>query len=610
MRRLKRILDEFRGESEAYARRLEAGEEEPPEIWSWVEEHRRINGRKWSWEASGPRIDYGTRDVRHDRLPRPYLRQLIADSSPERATAKCRQAEMTTLGVNEQLHLVCTRSHTNTLHVFPTATLAREVSRAKIMPAIAESPAIKARVASMAVFAMGIDNGSIYSVTGARGVAGGRALSQDLVLYDEWDQIPAAIEGVFDQQMSHSALQLKRKISTPTTPGVGIDAEIGRSCDYRWIWRCASCGEEQEFEWPGSCIGHFDLGGMRFDSPDHRDKLDGVFWGCRKCGSYVDRCTEPYESGALWIASDPSLEGLIAGYTITAAMIPWKTAREVLRWEHRLGDHPVTFLNEVWGGAASGGEGRLTEPEVRDCCRPWRSLTGRTASLDRVSVGIDQGVRESWVLVSARGQDADRSRRCIVAAFRIDADYLRREGIDPNDHDAHVRAEHAICERFGASIVVCDANGLGADRFKYLLNRMPQKDRVWGAFFDTHEKQKQLRQSKLIVPQWNAVRRAVTVSNVNVLRELQGEIRRGAVGLFAEAGEDAEIMRVLIAHHVAQAVQKRYDFETGREYDVAAKMAQDDHFLDAHFYARLGDERLGGFGSAPLGIGAMGEILH
>jgi hypothetical protein len=615
MRALKRALDDLDRAALDYARELEAGDEPLPEAWRWIEDNRWINGRKWSWEASGPRIDYGKHDARHDRLPRPYLKKPVGDDSQEKAVEKCRQAEMTTAGVNEQLYLVCNRPHTNTLHVFPTATMGREVSRAKIAPAISGSPRVKDRITSMAVFAYTFDIGSIYSVTGARGVAGGRALSQDLVLYDEWDQIPSAIEGVFDQQMSHSALQLKRKISTPTTPGVGIDAEIKRSSDCRWLWRCASCGEEQEFSWPENCINHFDLGHIRQDSTEHRQRLDEVFWGCRKCGSYVDRCAGPYTDDARWVASDPTLEGLISGYTITAAMIPWKTAREVLRWEHKLRDFPVTFRNEVWGGAARSDEGRLTEEEVRACCRRWRSLSGRTAALDRVAVGIDQGLRESWAVVSARGQDGDRSLRCIVAAYRIDADFLRRNGINPDDHDAHARAEHAICERFGASIVVCDANGIGADRFVYLLNKMPQVNRVWGAFFDTKEKEKQLRpqsamqQSKLLVPLWNAGRKHVTFSKVNALRQLQGEYRRRRTGLFAEAGEDAEIVRVFIAHHTAQAVQKRYDFETGREYDVAVKMAPDDHLLEADYYSMIGDEKLGGFGTVPMGIGAMGEAL-
>ena len=565
--------------------------------WEWIPENRWIKGNPWSWDAVGPKIHLGEHDHVPKRLSRAYLKRYVNDRCALRSLIKCRQSEMTEGSINDQLHLICTRPGTNVQHVFPIDETARKVSRTRILPAISKSPKLAARVSSSSVHLIEFSNGSYYTIVGSLSKTAGRTTEQDLIVYDEYDFL-AAVEAVMDEQLSHSALQWKWRFSTPTAPNVGIDKVVQEGCEFIWRWPCESCGTVQDWKWPDNLINWFEPSSSGFDerSPEYLARLNKVYFGCSHCGAWVDRNSAHYEELSLWEPMHTALVDIHNSYRVVGGMIPWKTGKEILGKAHKLIDFPTQFMNEVWGSAHIGGENRLHESELLRCTRSWRLFRNRTPQMRHVSVGIDVEKREVWITVRSRGVDRDEQMSCIVAFWHITEATLDELNLKGHP-SAWAEACCRICERYEAERIVIDANGIGARDFDYLLNRFPQEERVWGAFFDTAEKQREMRQSKLLVPLWNKGKHQVTFSEVNELRKIQGEVRRGRVGIPAMTADSAELLKVASKHHAGTAIQPRWDTVKEREFEIAVRVQQDNHLLCANMYARIGEIGLTGHGT-------------
>lgn len=559
----------------------------------WIEDHRWINGKPWSYESSGPFIEYGDKDKKHDVLPRPYLLSFLLDQCRVKSIEKPRQSELTENHVNEGLWQGSTRPNTSIAHVFPTQELGNSVSTEKIQTALYESPRIAKNVKRpYSVKRYKFKNNSIYSIIGAVSTFGGRATPRDIIIWDEVDLIPESVFGVYERMLEHSALRILRYISTPTVPNIGIDARAQKGCGYEWLIRCPKCRKQQFFDFPENIINFFDITAYDPESPEYQKRLNKVYIGCRYCGHYVDRCSKFYTKNSKWIPKKPDLVGIHNSYFLTQLMIPWKTGKEILRKFHELTGYIWQFYNEVLGKAYVKSGSQLTDQDIRKNCRPWGMMPARTSAMQCVSVGIDWGEKQSWVIVSAIGVEAAQPhKRCVVYAEEINEQVLKARGFK-GDSDEHQLRAAQIIDAFGAEIIINDANGIGVDRNTYLVNRYPKK--AWGAFFDTAEMKKQLSKSKMLVPVWSAGNKRVTFSKLNVWKEVQTEMKRELVRIPRPTGHKDDVIEKLIKHHQALVVQPRWNSEYEREYEMVVKVDKDDHLADADMYSALGCWKLMG----------------
>lgn len=563
------------------------------DVQTWVRANRYINGERWTYESAGPRIEYGKHDIRAKILHRPYLRQYVEERAPIRSSIKPRQSEFTENQINENLFYAVTHA-AKVSHIFPTDELGDAISNEKIGPAIRDSPAILEELVGQGhVRRYEFRSGGMYTISGALKRAGGRASSRDILVFDEWDFMPATIEGVYGELLSHSRLGLIRKISTPTVPGIGIDKTIREGCGYEWHVTCPKCKKQQVLTWPDNLIGFFDTVTVSPDSPEYVARLDAVYIGCNACGAYLDRNSAHYLETSRWIAARPELAREHASYLVTAGMIPWKTGRELLRKYHVLGNYVHQWYNEVWGTAYLKADNRLTMEDVLGCAGTWNMIGTRIPVLRNVSVGVDWGEKQSWVVVSAAGVNpADQHKRCIVFLEEINSDTLKAAGYAGATTD-HVDRLIQIARVFNADIIVNDANGIGIDRNKKIIDTF--QDRAWGAFFDTAEVKRQAtRQSTLLMPQWTAERHRVVLSKTHTLKEVQGEFRARRVELPTMQGPRGGLIEIFARHCRALAVQPRWNVEYEREFEIAVKVAEEDHFADANMYSKIGFDKLRG----------------
>jgi len=563
------------------------------DIVKWIEHNRWIDGKPWSFESSGPKIEYGKYDVISDILPRPYLPPFLNDQSPERSAIKCRQSEFSETHINEGLYHALTRPSTRISHIFPTDELGNAISNEKIRTAIEGSPLINHELKQKSVHNYTFKNQSFYNISGALKRAGGRAGSRDIIMFDEVDSMSEAIFGVFEEMLSHSSMKYIRKFSTGTVPGVGIDKIVSMGSGFEWWVTCKKCKKSQTFSFPDNIINFFDINQFDPHHPDYLKKLDKVYIGCKYCGTYIDRSSKHYLNTSEWIARRPEMIGRHSSYYIVMAMIPWKTGREILRRYHELASYEWQFFNEVWGVAFLKGDYTLSELELRACEQQWSMVYQRIPVLQNVSVGIDWGEKSSWVVVMANGIDIQHpSKKCVVYVEEINQYSLERSGLK-NISLNHVERVKQIVAAFGCEIIVNDANGLGVDRNSDLIQTYDK--RAWGCFFDTAEQSRQLRKSTLQEPMWSKEKHKVTISKVNVWKTIQAEIRKQLIMFPSSQSQDGPTVNMFFHHMQALGIQSRFDVEKNREFEIVVKLHSNDHLADALMYANIGFHKLTGY---------------
>lgn len=574
------------------------------DIIHWIEHNIWLEGSPFSFERAGPKIEYGEYDIVTDVLHRPYLPQILTDASPIRSIIKCRQSELTTLHINEHLYYLCNRSYTRIAHIFPTDGLSQDVSNEKVRPVIEDSPNIKKLAKGTgAVHNYRFDNGSAYSILGSLNRAGGRAGSRDIISFDEFQFMPESVIGVFEKLLSHSALRLVRKVSTPETPLVGIDKAVKDGCEYVWLWKCGQCKREQAFTWPDSVINYFDPSYLDYDDPAYQKKLNKVFWGCKFCGSYVDRNSPFYLANSKWVPKRPNLVGINSSYYITIPMIPWKTGKELLHSYHRLREYPHTFMNEDWGESFIRGEARLDMSDLIKCQREWPMVYERTKAMSNVVMGIDHGERSSWVVVACRGFDpVDPRLYCVVYIEEINQRTLQKHGFNKFSGLEHTRRCKQLIAIFQPSCVLTDSNGIGSDRGVSISRSFPRI--TWNAFYDTQDRQRTAHQSKLLVPNFSKEKGKpiVTLSKLHTLKELISEVRRKQWAFPATRGDDAEVVKEYLHHLTSLGIQPRFDQQLDREYEAVVKLHPADHLADCTIYAKSAFHKLTGFKTRKPGV--------
>lgn len=560
------------------------------DIVDWIARNRWIKNSPWSWENPGGKIDAGEKDDPHPKhVLRDYLFAYLRDDSQEKVAIKPRQAEMSETAINEAAFYACTKG-SQISHIFPTDGAADGFSEEKIMPALKDSPGISSMLLRAKIRRYMFHGGGIYSVMGALGRAAGRSPSRDILFFDEYDYMPESIVQAFRDLTSHSQLQLIRYLSTPTVPGVGIDGVAQKGSGNEWVVTCPKCRQDQILKWPDNICNMFEAASHEINDVTYEGKLNKIYIGCAHCGHPFDRNSPEYAKNSRWVAQRPHRQGIFSSYYFTGLMLPWKTGKELARKYHLLQHYIWQFQNDVIGTAYLKGSNRLSEADIRPCHSGWHMTFQRTMTMGTMSLGVDWGETESWVVVSCDGYDPIPARRAIIYLERITKEELIRNGIDPAMPAAHAERVYQIAIKYGVNIIVDDANGIGVDKHKHLMRKLP--GRVWGAFFDTTDADKP-HDSKLIIPRWEEGRKTVTFSKIIVLKEVQQEFRTQQIAIPADTAEHHETIELFVKSCQNLGIQPRWDMTSEREYEIVSKFGPD-HFLDALFYSYIGFHKLKG----------------
>ena len=174
---------------------------------------------------------------------RPWLADILDDLHPRKVVKKARQIGASEIGLCEELWLAATIPGIKLLHTMPRDKQVSEFSAARIDSVVDASPALDAMRAEpwntgIKGFAHADGQRSFLNIRSSWDSALGEGVDADVVLLDEYDRMRPGVEDAFRESLASSKLNFLRWFSTPTLPGVGIDALYERSDQRRWHVAC------------------------------------------------------------------------------------------------------------------------------------------------------------------------------------------------------------------------------------------------------------------------------------------------------------------------------------------------------------------------------------
>lgn len=590
----KQLEDMFGGIREHVEFTYQAGE-----IWDWIKENRIVFGEPWNWNYSKLPIKPGKYDRKYLKLredknrfyltkaPRPYLRQYINDDSPIKSCIKCRQSEFTENEININLYYASTHKYYNIRHLFPTAGVAKKVAKERIDIAVNTSPNLKKRILKpYNITEKHFHGHSFYTVDGAFNEFGGRGPNSDRIVFDEYNFHNPKIKEVYSASTDHSQHGGQQiYISTPTFPNMGIDKEYQDGCQYKWFFTCPGCKMEQDFQFPYNIINFVEKGSA-LNREKEDELLDNAYIGCRYCKRYIDRGGKYYTEKSRWMAKFPKRKNN-SSYSVLGFMLPWVSGK-ALNEEYLRMRFINQFYNEKIGVSFIGDSSRVLKQEVEACQDfGFRNIMRANEEAKNVSIGIDWGAEESWLIAVADGigvkEEKDIMR--ILFAFRINKESLAKHGFGIESNN-HVKLAMKVIDIMRANLIINDANGIGIRDNATLYKKYGAKS--FGAFYDTKERDLSKINKSSIIVKFNDSSGTVTIprtveltATMDIFKNKEPKIPK----------IETKTLWLFVDHIHSLASTSYYDEENDRVVIIVGHIGPD-HFAHAFTYARVGYEKL------------------
>lgn len=241
------------------------------------------------------------------------------------------------------------------IFMHPTRDDARDWSRQKLEPMIAESPALRAKVApprardkSSTILRKEFPAGFIMAIA-SNSPRETRGRSAPVIVEDECDGIKPGPEGDPGELLWRRARTFPKKkrirTSTPTIKGQSRIEAAFQASDQRYYWvPCPHCDEFQKLVWKQ----------VKFDRDANGDHDPSTArYECAHCGERIeDRHKSDMLERGEWRAEKPFVG--IAGFHLNAIYSPWTTFKELVqnflraKRNHDLQSFVNTDLAETW----------------------------------------------------------------------------------------------------------------------------------------------------------------------------------------------------------------------------------------------------------------------
>jgi hypothetical protein len=328
------------------------------------------------WAAS---LDLKADTKQVTTIGREFIINVLRDQSDEIIIKKAAQMGFTVAMIIKTLHNVCEREW-NGMYLLPFKQGARTFVQARVDPIIDSSDTLQGRFHKVAnVSHKQTDSNVNLYFRGTNIATELREAPVDFEIWDERDKFVSKWLGDAIARMDASEVGKLIQLSTPTAPGIGIDADDNyRASDQcRWEVPCSHCNRYQVF----SMEENVKLG----DSAD-----DSVFECsyCRQQISDIERRLANREGR--WVPS--YLDGRKRGYHISQFNSPTKRFSSIISvYFQGLNDVEKLrdFYNNKLGEPYAGRGDKFDENLLDRCIMPGLQL--RTVPQGPIYVGVDVG---------------------------------------------------------------------------------------------------------------------------------------------------------------------------------------------------------------------------
>lgn len=508
----------------------------------WAQYYTKLRGKPYRFEQ---RLPDGTLDLRKPRqIPagdrniglrgqRQILQQPLDDQHPHKATQKSRQCGMSENEVREVLWFGDTHDYIKMAYVFPTFDQVADFSKTRIEEVMKDSPYIKSRMGINPVTGKKlagedvvdnvrlrrIGNSWIFFRSGHTPKAG-EGIDVDLVVFDEIDRMAPNVMIAFNETLSSSAYGWRRDVSTPSLPGVGVNASYKDSDQQHWFMRCPHCGH-----W-FTMIHDFPKGVVELpkDSrgvPNHDlylkypwiEPTDTHMYVCTKCGEPI---SDETRIKGIWRPLYP-YKTAVRGYQISQLICPWISASQLMKKKEDYNLDQL-FENYVIGRPYLGDNVMLTKGDILRCID---TSMKNPYDLKRREVcqGVDWG-NQSWGIDGMR--HPDNPEKVIILDIWSAADSDSTTTKDGRKDNPHITRTGEKMRQWEVVRGVFDA-GYGKDRNFELMQDFP--GRVFSCFYPNLSSSV----TKQVEDQWNETDSKVSVDRTMTLKVMAKAFRDGKI---------------------------------------------------------------------------------
>ena len=194
-------------------------------IPEWITENTYLNGRRFSFKG-------------HE-----YQLTILRDKSHQKVIRKASQVGISEMSARWALAMCNIIPGFTALMTLMTAHYAAQFMRTRVDPTILESPLLRDNLyinldnADVKRF---LNNSFLY-LKGSQSTNAALSIPVDALIHDELDASSPEIISTYQSRLTHSLWKIKVWLSTPTLPGIGIDAEFAKSRRHFEHLKCSHC---------------------------------------------------------------------------------------------------------------------------------------------------------------------------------------------------------------------------------------------------------------------------------------------------------------------------------------------------------------------------------
>lgn len=353
-----------------HIQRLKAGasrERTLAETPEWLERNTFMNGKPFSF--SGHR----------------YQLDILRDKSASIVGIKPSQVGFSELIARMILARAAIIEPYHVIYAMPSAKASQDFCKGRVSTIIDESPYLRQLVdKNNDSVTMKKLKFNLIHFKGAFKDAQSISTVADLVVADEYAFCDTTIVKQFNSRLTHSKHKHFILFSTPTLPGVSIDAEFNETRRHRRLCKCIHCND---WFWP-QFLDHCRIPGHEVDwlSIGRKDLMD-LPWAktaifCPKCGKEPDLSHEYRQ----WVCENPTSNFLGAGYAVTPFDVPSIIKAPYLAEKSVAYARKTDWLNVNLGLASEDKESTILRSELEDI------MVDAAGGFGAMVMGLDLGM--------------------------------------------------------------------------------------------------------------------------------------------------------------------------------------------------------------------------
>lgn len=328
-----------------------------------------------------------------------YQLKILQDQSREINVKKCSQVGISELAVRRTLGILDILPDIHVIYTLPTSKFAAQFVKTRIDPVITSSDHLRAR-ANPAIDSMEMKQiGTSYLyIKGTVGTSAAISVPASLLVHDEVDFSDQEVLSNYQSRLTHSRYKMKFKLSTPTVPGYGVDAEFKRSRRFFNFCTCHRCGHRFLPDY----FTHVKVPGYDGDLREitketlHLVRYQEAQVLCPRCGQEPDLSPEYRE----WVLENPHEAHVAAGYQISPFDAPKIITPGYLIEASTKYKRYIDFINFGLGQCAEDRDNTLTAAELEALF-----VTGEVPKFTSYVIGVDCGLTMHVVIGGVTSED-------------------------------------------------------------------------------------------------------------------------------------------------------------------------------------------------------------